>query len=150
MYFSIFENYKIPTLTKLGSKISKIILSYTPVLVILFFTITFFGVEPVQSLAEQNDRLIERISKDFTNKFCNSIAFGLSEKSAMEFSNKENNLIFKKKKGINSLDKRLLANKIAVSVVEDCGYLVNLKGEEGIIQFENDYLTINNSIFEED
>ena len=86
-----------------------------------------------------NEKLIEKISKDYTNKFCNSIAFGLSKESAMEFSAKENNLIFRNRKGFDDISSDLIANKIAISVVEDCGYLIDLRGNDGINGFENDY-----------
>ena len=87
--------------------------------------------------------MIERIAKDFSNKFCNSVAFGLSKDSAIKFAGKENYLIFEKKKGFNNLKKELIANRIAISVVDDCGYLINLRGEEGIKEFENNYILIN-------
>ncbi len=44
--------------------------------------------------------LIKKVTKSYTNKFCNSIGFGLSKESAMNFSLKENNQVFKKKKRI--------------------------------------------------
>ena len=110
--------------------------------VAFFFILPFFCTEVAEASSIQNDKLIKRISKDYTNKFCNSVAFGLSKQSAMEFSMKENNLIFKNKKGIDNLDKSLIANKIAISVVEDCGYLVDLIGDKGIKEFENNYLSM--------
>ena len=90
--------------------------------------------------------MIKKISKDYTKKFCNGIAFGLSKESAMNFANKENRLIFDKKKGVDRLDQKLIASEISISVVETCGYPLDLKGEEGINEFENDYLSINDII----
>ena len=57
----------------------------------------------------------------------------------MEFSAKENNLIFRNRKGFDDISSDLIANKIAISVVEDCGYLIDLRGNDGINGFENDY-----------
>tara|TARA_B100000945_G_C20153493_1_gene489653 strand:- start:117 stop:560 length:444 start_codon:yes stop_codon:yes gene_type:complete len=111
---------------------------------LFLFILTFLGLKTVNASILKNDQLMVRISQDYSNKFCNSIAFGLSRESAMSFANKENKLIFKNKKGIESLSKELIANKIAISVVDRCGYIVDLKGEEGITQFENDYLEKNN------
>ena len=112
----------------------------------LIFSSTFclFNLSVVEASTIQNDNLIEKISKDFTKKFCNSIAFGLSEESAMTFSNKENNLIFKNKKGFQSLNKESIANKIAISVMDDCGYLIDMKGENEVKEFEQKYLLMNN------
>ena len=121
----------------------KYILEIFSVSLLLIFV---FGPFNSQVLAESGDlsqKLVERIAKDYTNKFCNSIAFGLSKESAMAFSNKENNLIFKKKKGIDSIDKKLLARKISTLVVETCGYPISLKGEEGINEFEEKYISMN-------
>ena len=128
------------SLDRLIKSIPKIILYAVPFL----FILTFLGLKTVNASILKNDQLMVRISQDYSNKFCNSIAFGLSRESAMSFANKENKLIFKNKKGIESLSKELIANKIAISVVDRCGYIVDLKGEEGITQFENDYLEKNN------
>ena len=101
------------------------------VLAFFFFYFSFFDLKYAEASTIQNDKLIERISNDYTNKFCNSIAFGLSQESAMNFAYKENNLIFKNKKGIESINKDLIANKIAISVIDYCGYIVNLNGKLG-------------------
>ncbi len=118
----------------------------------LLFCFIFVFCEPkhLDALVVQNEKLIEKISRDYTNKFCNSIAFGLSKESAMNFAYKENNLIFKNRKGIDQINKDLIANKIAINVVEDCGYIIGLKGEEGINSFENNYKSMNTLILEND
>ena len=138
---SIFNKEK-EVFEKISKKITFSVYSF-----ILFISFSFICLEPTSTEAAvmQNDKLIERISKDYTNKFCNSIAFGLSKDSAMNFANKENNMIFKKKKGWDELNQDLITNSIAVSVVENCGYLIGLKSEEGIKQFAKDYDFMKNS-----
>ncbi|WP_225866551.1 hypothetical protein [Prochlorococcus sp. MIT 0801] len=84
---------------------------------------------------------IKKVSKSYTKKFCNAIGFGLSKESAMNFSLEENKQVFKKKKEINNINKELLAEEIAISVVEKCGYPINLLGEKGITEFKNYYLS---------
>tara|TARA_Y100001968_G_scaffold328336_1_gene375296 strand:+ start:1864 stop:2313 length:450 start_codon:yes stop_codon:yes gene_type:complete len=128
--------------------LKQIILEIFSLLFFVAFLFTFFPLNSVDASTVKNEKLIEKISKDYTNKFCNSVAFGLSKDSAMSFANKENNLIFKRKKGVEIINKDLIANSISVSVVENCGYLVDLYGEEGIDKFKRDYLSINNSIQE--
>ena len=118
-------------------------LSFCSIFLALFVVFVPFNSKAIAAIDKQNDNLIEKISKDYTKKFCNSIAFGLSKESAMNFANKENKLIFQKKKGIESLNKKLLSREISISVVETCGYPINLKGEEGINKFENDYIALN-------
>tara|TARA_B100000579_G_scaffold347770_1_gene300948 strand:- start:307 stop:720 length:414 start_codon:yes stop_codon:yes gene_type:complete len=121
------------------------------ILLTLLFTSTFFSFyrEAFAISEKQSEQLIEKISRDYTKKFCNGIAFGLSKDSAMSFANKENNLIFQKKKGVDSLNKKIIANKISISVIESCGYPINLKGEEGIEKFENEYISSNSFIMPE-
>ena len=88
-----------------------------------------------------NSIFMKKVSKSYTKKFCNAIGFGLSKESAMNFSFEENKQVFKKRKEINNLSKESLAEEIAVSVVEQCGYPINLSGNEGILEFKNYYLS---------
>ena len=78
-------------------------------IVMLISTITILPIKGVYANEAQATDLIERVSKDFTSKFCNSTGFGLSKESAMAFSVSENNAAFKKKKGFQNIDKELLA-----------------------------------------
>ena len=102
---------------------------------IVFHTEKLYASENVESV------LINKVSKSYTNKFCNSIGFGLSKESAMNFSLKENNQVFKKRKDYNDINKELLSEKIAIAVVEKCGYPINLSGEKGILEFKSYYLS---------
>ena len=58
----------------------------------------------------------------------------------MNFSIAENKQVFKKKKGVDKINKEVLAEEIAISTVENCGYLINLKGQKGIEEFKIYYL----------
>ena len=104
-------------------------------------TLIFFQTEVLYASETDNSLLIQKISKDYTKKFCNAIGFGLSKESAMNFSLEENKQVFKKRKEINNINKELLAEEIAISVIEKCGYPINLSGEKGIIEFKNYYLS---------
>ena len=84
---------------------------------------------------------IKKVSKSYTKKFCNSIGFGLSKESSMNFSLKENNQVFNKRKEFKDINKELLAEEIATEVVEKCGYPINLSGEQGILEFKSYYLS---------
>ena len=141
---SIFRNY-VPFGSQLRfiKNLRKAFLEFVSFILAVSFLFACFGLQDVEASTVNNERLIEKISKDYTNKFCNSVAFGLSKESAMRFANKENNQIFKRKKGVESINKDLIANNISISVIEDCGYIVDLKGEEGISKFRNDYLLMN-------
>ncbi len=108
---------------------------------IIFFTLEIFYPEGVYASENNNTILTNKISQSYTKKFCNSIGFGLSKESAMDFSIKENNQVFNKRKGFNNINKELLAEEIATSVIEKCGYPIDLSGEGGMLKFKSYYLS---------
>ncbi len=111
-------------------------------LVILFCSnLIVFHTEALSASEIDPSIFIKKVSKSYTKKFCNAIGFGLSKESAMNFSLEENKQVFKKKKEFNNINKDLLAEEIAISVVEKCGYPINLSGEKGVIDFKNYYLS---------
>ena len=111
-------------------------------LMFIMFSILFFFQTESLSAAESSDhKLINKVSKSYTKKFCNAIGFGLSKESAMDFSLAENKQVFKNKKGFYDINKELLAEEIAISVIEKCGYPINLSGEKGILEFKKYYLS---------
>ncbi len=116
----------------------------------LLFTIcSMLILLPTESLSATegiDNKLINKVSKSYTKKFCNAIGFGLSKESAMNFSLAENKQVFNKKKGFNEINKELLAEEIAISVIEKCGYPINLSGEKGILEFKNYYLSKDSNI----
>ncbi len=123
------------------NRIPRLFLRLFSFILITYSTFIPFHTEFLYASEIDQSNLIKKISKDYTKKFCNSIGFGLSKESAMIFSLKENKQVFRKRKEINNINKDLLANEIAISVVENCGYPINLNGEEGILEFKNYYLS---------
>ena len=127
-------------------KLKKIYMSLFTFIFIMFSTLIIFHTDSLYASESNNDKLITKVSQSYTNKFCNAIGFGLSKESAMDFSIAENTQVFRKKKGINSINKELLAEEIAISVIEKCGYPINLSGEKGILEFKNYYLSKDSKI----
>ena len=123
-------------------KTNKFISNLFLLIIILTVNILFIQVDIASALEAKDSKLIEQISKDFTKKFCNSIGFGLSKESAMKFSFSENKKIFKKRKGIKDISNKLLAHEIAYSVIDGCGYQLDLYGDNDIEEFSNYYLSI--------
>ena len=119
----------------------KVILSLFSFILMLCSILMLPRVDALYALESDNSVLIKKVSKSYTKKFCNAIGFGLSKESAMKFSMEENRQVFKKKKEINNINKELLAEEIAISVIEQCGYPLNLSGENGINEFKNYYLS---------
>ena len=122
-------------------KLKKINLRLFTIIFMMCSILIIFNAEEVYALESVNSVLIKKVSKSYKQKFCNSIGFGLSKESAMNFSLKENNQVFKKRKEFNNLNKELLAEEIAIAVVEKCGYPINLSGEKGIIEFKDYYIS---------
>ena len=107
----------------------------------IFSILLIFNTEEIYASESVESVLIKKVSKSYTNKFCNSIGFGLSKESAMIFSLKENNQVFNKRKDYKNINKEILAQKIATEVVEKCGYPINLSGEKGILEFKSYYIS---------
>ncbi len=124
----------------LKEKIKRLVTSLFKMVLVIFIITFAFETKIVIANEISSTKSIKKISKDFTNKFCNSIAFGLSKESAMNFSIEENKKTFEKRKIFNGINRELLAEAIAVSVVENCGYPIDLSGEKGIEEFKDYYL----------
>ena len=122
-------------------KIKKVILRLFTFVLLFYSTFVLIHTEALSASESDSSFFIKKVSSSYTKKFCNSIGFGLSRESAMNFSLEENYQVFKNKKEINTVDKELLAEEIAISVIEKCGYPINLSGEKGIIEFKNYYLS---------
>ena len=117
-------------------KIKRQIISRFCLILFSFFLIFgSFNLELEALTINKNDQLIGRISKDFSKKFCNGIGFGLSQESAMNFAMKENVATFKKK-GIENIDNKLIAEKMSIEVVDKCGYSLDLSNDEWISSFK--------------
>ena len=121
-------------------RLKKILLGLSAFIFILCITL-MSQTDVLYASESENSTFIKKVSKSYTKKFCNAIGFGLSKESAMNFSIEENRQVFKKRKEINNVNKELLAEKIAISVIEQCGYPINLSGEEGILEFKSYYLS---------
>ena len=121
--------------------VNKVIFKLFTFIFIIFSALLIVQTEVLYASEIDQSVFLKKVSKSYTKKFCNSIGFGLSKESAMNFSIEENKQVFKKKKEFNNINKELLAEEIANSVIEECGYPINLFGEKGIEEFKNYYLS---------
>ncbi|WP_269606528.1 hypothetical protein [Prochlorococcus marinus] len=119
----------------------KIIFKLFSFIFIVSSTLFLFQTETLYASESDQSAFIKKVSRSYTKKYCNAIGFGLSKESAMNFSIEENKQVFKKKKEFNSINQDILAEEIAISVVEKCGYPINLSGEKGIQIFKSFYLS---------
>ena len=110
-------------------------------LIVLFKPITsnaLHASDPTVSLLQN------RITNNFSKKYCKAIQNGYSKDEAMTFAiiKTENIVSFSynpQKKWISTED---LANQIALKVVNDCGRSFGLIGKEGVNYFKNYFLEI--------
>ncbi len=123
------------------ARFKKINLRLFVFIILIFSTLFIFHTDELYASESADSTLIEKVSRSYTNKFCNSIGFGLSKESSMNFSLKENNQVFNKRKNFKNINKEALAEEIAIGVIEKCGYPIKLSGEKGIIEFKNYYLS---------
>ena len=118
----------------------------------LFFSFIFFAfvlLHPLITFASHTSDptvslLQNRISKNFTKKFCNAIQNGLSKNEAMTSAivKTENIVSFSYNPQKKWIEKEDLANQISIKVINDCGWSFGLMGKEGIDYFKSYFLEI--------
>ena len=118
----------------------------------LFFSFVFFAVvllHPLSTFASHTSDptvslLQNRISKNFTKKFCSEIQNGLSKDEAMisAIIKTENIVSFSYNPQKKWIEKEDLANQISIKVINDCGWSFGLIGKEGINYFKSYFLEI--------
>ena len=118
----------------------------------LFFNLVFFAfvlLHPLSTFASHTSDptvslLQNRISKNFSKKFCNAIQNGLSKDEAMTSSivKTENIVSFSYNPQKKWIEKEDLANQISIKVINDCGWSFGLMGKEGIDYFKSYFLEI--------
>ena len=88
--------------------------------------------------------LQNRISNNFSKKFCNSIQNGLSKDEAMTSAmiKTENIVSFTYNPQKKWIEKEDLANQISIKVINNCGWSFGLIGKEGIDYFKSYFLEI--------
>tara|TARA_Y100001968_G_scaffold318721_1_gene349306 strand:+ start:251 stop:670 length:420 start_codon:yes stop_codon:yes gene_type:complete len=131
------------------NKLKKLNLNVLAFVLLLCSTLIIFHTEKLYAAEDYDSVFIKKVSQSYTRKFCNAIGFGLSKDSAMNFSLKENNQVFNKKKEFKNINKELMAEEIAIAVVEKCGYPINLSGDKGITEFKDYYLSKDNGASED-
>ena len=88
--------------------------------------------------------LQNRISNNFSSKYCNAIQNGFSKDEAMKSAivKTENIISFSYNPQKKWIVKDDLANQISLKVVNDCGWSFGLIGMEGVNYFKSYFLEI--------
>ena len=88
--------------------------------------------------------LQNRISSNFSRKYCKAIQNGFSKDEAMKSAivNTENIIAFSYNPQKKWIEKDDLASQISLQVVSDCGHTFGLIGKEGVNYFKSYFLEI--------
>ena len=88
--------------------------------------------------------LQNRITNNFSNKYCKAIQNGYSKDEAMTSAiiKTENIVSFTYNPQKKWIEKDDLANQISLKVVNDCGWSFGLIGKEGVDYFKSYFLEI--------
>ena len=88
--------------------------------------------------------LQNRISNNFSIKYCKAIQNGFSKDEAMKSAivKTENIISFSYNPQKKWIEKNDLANQISLHVVNDCGWSFGLIGKEGVDYFKSYFLEI--------
>ena len=88
--------------------------------------------------------LQNRISNNFSKKYCNAVQNGFSKDEAMKSAivKTENIISFSYNPQKKWIEKDDLANQISLQVVNDCGWSFGLIGKEGVDYFKSYFLEV--------
>ena len=114
-----------------------------------FLFLLFVLLHPLDTFASHTSDptvslLQNRISKNFSNKFCSAIQNGLSKDEAMTSAivKTENIFAFSYNPQKKWIEKEDLANQVSIKVINDCGWSFGLIGKEGIDYFKSYFMEI--------
>ena len=114
----------------------------------LFFFIIYLFNPPIGLAFDKSDPssnlLQNRISNNFSRKYCKAIQNGFSKDEAMKSAivKTENIISFSYNPQKQWIEKDDLANQISLLVVNDCGWSFGLIGKEGVDYFKSYFLEI--------
>ena len=118
----------------------------------LFFVLSLFIIfqlkPPVGLAFDTSDPSVSllqnRISNNFSRKYCTAIQNGFSKDEAMKSAivKTENIISFSYNPQKKWIEKSDLANEISLQVVNDCGRSIGLIGKDGLNYFKSYFLEI--------
>ena len=114
----------------------------------LFFLIIYLLNPPTGLAFDTSDPSVSllqnRISSNFSKKYCKAIKNGFSKDEAMKSAivKTENIISFSYNPQKKWIEKDDLANQISLQVVNECGWSFGLIGKEGVNYFKSYFLEI--------
>ena len=114
----------------------------------MLFLVVHLLKPPIVSAFDKSDPSVSllqnRISNNFSRKYCKAIQNGFSKDEAMKSAivKTENIISFSYNPQKKWIEKDDLANQISLQVVNDCGRSFGLIGKEGVRYFKSYFLEI--------
>ena len=114
----------------------------------VFFLIIHLFNPPIGLAFDTSDPSVSllqnRISNNFSKKYCKAIQNGFSKDEAMKSAivQTENIISFSYNPQKKWIEKDDLANQISLQVVNDCGWTFGLLGKEGVDYFKSYFLEV--------
>ena len=114
----------------------------------LIFFLIYISYPPIGLAFDSSDPSVSllqnRISNNFSRKYCKAIQSGFSKDEAMKSAivKTENIISFSYNPQKKWIEKDDLANQISLQVVNDCGWSFGLIGKEGVDYFKSYFLEI--------
>ena len=114
----------------------------------LIFFLIYISYPPIGLAFDSSDPSVSllqnRISNNFSRKYCKAIQSGFSKDEAMKSAivKTENIISFSYNPQKKWIEKDDLANQISLQVVNDCGWTFGLVGKEGVDYFKSYFLEI--------
>jgi len=114
---------------------------------LLFFIISILNPSTVLAFDTSDPSvslLQNRISNNFSRKYCKAVQNGFSKDEAMKSAivKTENIISFSYNPQKKWIEKSDLANQISLQVVNDCGRSIGLIGKDGVTYFKSYFLEI--------
>ena len=121
---------------------------FNSLVIILSFAVVFLQPSLVFASHTSDPTVLylqEKISNNFSRKYCKAISSGFSKDEAMRSAiiETENIVTFSLNPQKKWIVKEDLANNISIRVVNKCGWSFGLSGKEGVNYFKNYFLEIN-------
>ena len=118
------------------------------IILVLIFTLSFIKTTPSYASHTSEQSVItlqNKISNNFSGKYCNSIEKGFSKDEAMRSAiiDTENIVAFSINPQKKMIMKEDLADQISIKVVNKCGWVFGLIDKEGVDYFKRYFLEIN-------
>ena len=110
-----------------------------------FFLLNPLAILAIDENTDPNVSLLQnRISNNFSKKYCRAIKIGFSKDEAMKSAiiKTENIISFSYNPQKKWIEKDNLANQISSQVVNDCGWSLGLAGSEGADYFKDYFLEV--------